>query len=95
MFPTDHGESKSEYVSRIIKIIDKSGYPYKLTPMSTIIEFESIDDALDIIKKSYEALESDCDRVYSTIKFDIRKNRENRLKQKIESIEEKIGEVQK
>jgi uncharacterized protein (TIGR00106 family) len=95
MFPTDHGESKSEYVSRIIKMIDESGYPYQLTPMSTIIEFDSIDDALDIIKKSYETLEVDSDRVYSTIKFDIRKNKSNRLKQKIESIEKRIGEVKK
>jgi len=33
MFPTDKGESVSAYVSRIIKMIDESGVPYKLTPM--------------------------------------------------------------
>ncbi|EEP60385.1 thiamine-binding protein, partial [Sulfurihydrogenibium yellowstonense] len=33
MFPTDKGESVSPYVSRIIKMIDESRIPYRLTPM--------------------------------------------------------------
>jgi len=86
MFPTDKGESVSEYVSRIIKMIDESGAPYKLTPMGTVVECSSMDEALSIIKKAYECLEKDCNRVYSTIKFDIRKNKENRIKEKIESV---------
>jgi uncharacterized protein (TIGR00106 family) len=93
MFPTDHGESKSEYVSRIVKMIDESGYSYQLTPMGTIVEFDDMDSALNLVKRAYECLESDCDRVYSTLKFDIRKNKSNRLKQKIDSIESKIGKV--
>ncbi len=94
MFPTDKGESKSEYVSKIIKMIDKSGFNYQLTPMGTIIETETIKEALNIIEKSYNILdESGCSRIYSSLKFDIRKNRKNRLKQKIESIKSKIGEV--
>ena len=42
MFPTDHGESKSEYVSQVIKTIRESGYPYQLTPMATIIETDKM-----------------------------------------------------
>ena len=91
MFPTDSTESKSEYVGRIIKMIDESGQPYQLTPMGTIIETETLDAAFEIVKKSYALLENDCNRVYSSLKIDIRKNRDNRLKTKIESVEEKIG----
>lgn len=91
MFPTDKGESVSEYVSRIIDMIDSSGVDYQLTPMGTIIECESIDEALLIIKASYECLEKDCSRVYSSLKFDIRKDKPKRLKSKIASIEEKLG----
>ncbi len=86
MFPTDVGESKSEYVSKILDMIDKSGVPYKLTPMSTVIETDTIDEALEIIKKSYEILEPHSNRVYSSLKFDIRKNRKNRMKAKIASV---------
>ena len=96
MFPTDKGESVSSYVSRIIDVIDKSGFEYKLTPMGTVFETETMEDALDLIKKAYETLEPDCSRIYSTIKFDIRKNRSNRMKQKIASIELKLNkEVKK
>jgi len=96
MFPTDHGESKSEQVAQVIKVIRDCGYPYQLTPMATIIETEKLSDALEIVQKCYDILDSlDCNRVYSTLKFDIRKGHKNRLKGKVESIENKIGEVSK
>ncbi len=96
MFPTDKGESVSSYVSRIIKVIDESGVNYKLTPMGTIFETETVDEALSVLKNSYEVLAPDCNRVYATVKFDIRKNRSNRMSQKIASIETKLGrEVKK
>jgi len=93
MFPTDKGESVSEYVSRIIKMFKEMNVPYQLTPMGTIFEVDTIEEATNIINKAYKCLESDCNRVYTTIKMDIRKNKKNRMKQKIESIKSKIGEV--
>lgn len=96
MFPTDKGESVSAYVSRIIEMISQSGVSYQLTPMGTIIECEEIDEALEIVKKAYECLEKDCNRIYSSLKFDIRKGQKKRLFSKIKSIEKKLGfEVQK
>ena len=95
MFPTDKGESVSEYVSRIIKMFKEGDVNYQLTPMGTIFEVESIEEATEIINNAYKQLERDCNRVYTTIKMDIRKNRSQRMKQKIKSIEKKIGEVSK
>ncbi len=91
MFPTDKGESVSSYVSKIIDMIDKKGVDYQLTPMGTIIECDSMDEALEIVKESYECLRDDCSRVYSTLTFDIRKGEKGRLKSKIKSIEAKLG----
>jgi len=93
MFPTDKGESVSPYVSRIIKMFKDSSVQYQLTPMGTVFETETFKESLNIIEKAYQCLESDCNRIYSTIKFDIRKNKSNRMKQKIASIEKKIGVV--
>ena len=94
MFPTDKGESKSAYVSQVVKMIRESGLTYKLTPMSTVIETATLPEALGIIEQAYAVLEAQgCNRVYSSLKFDIRKGKENRLTQKIASVEEKIGEV--
>jgi len=96
MFPTDHGESKSEYVAQVISLIRQSGYAYQMTPMATIIETNEIGEALALAEKCYKILEAlDCNRVYATLKFDIRKGHNNRLKSKIESIEKHIGEVSK
>lgn len=94
MFPTDKGESKSQYVSEIIKLIRDSGVKYQLTPMATIIECDNMRVALNLVADCYECLESlGCQRVYSTLTFDIRDGYENRMEKKISSIEEKIGEV--
>lgn len=96
MFPTDNSESKSKEVSEVIKIIKESGFNYKLTAMSTIIETQNMSEALGLIQKCYERLEElGCNRVYSTITFDIRKGYENRLEGKIKSVENHIGEVSK
>jgi len=95
MFPTDKGESVSEYISRIIKMIDKGGYSYKLTPMGTVAETDTIREALEIVEKAYQELKDDCNRVYSTVKLDIRKGKANRLEGKVTSIEQKIGPVKK
>ena len=96
MFPTDQGESKSEYVAQVIDLIRKSGHTYQLTSMGTIIETNEIGQALKLVEECYNILESNgCNRVYSTLTFDIRKGHDNRLKSKIESIEKHIGEVSK
>lgn len=94
MFPTDKtGDSASDSVSKIIDMINKSGATYKLTAMGTIIETETLEEALDLVNKSYQVLEPFSNRVYSSIKLDIRKGKSDRLNQKIESIESRIGKV--
>jgi uncharacterized protein (TIGR00106 family) len=96
MFPTDKtGDSASESVSKVINMINKSGITYKLTAMGTIIETETVEEALDIVNRSYKVLEPFSKRVYSTITLDIRKGKSDRLNQKIDSIESKIGKVNK
>ena len=93
MFPTDKGDSVSEYVSQIIKMIDESGFSYKLTAMGTIIETETLKEALEMVNISYEILEPFSNRVYSSINLDIQKAKSGRIEKKIESIESKIGKV--
>ena len=94
MFPTSadgrEGASVSKEVSKIIDAIDKSGVAYQLTPMGTVIEVSSMKEALSVIELAYEQVES-CERVYSSLKFDIRKNCENRLKTKIQSVEKVLN----
>lgn len=94
MFPTDTTESKSKYVSKVLEVIKNSGFNYQLTPMATIIETETMNQALKIVEDSYKTLEPYSNRVYAVAKFDIRKSDEvNRMKQKVESVKKHIGEI--
>ena len=90
MTPLDKGESLSEYVSRSLEIIDKSGLPYKLNPMGTVIEGEW-DEVFNVVKRCYDRMNEDCNRVSVSIKIDARKGKEGRLKSKIESVEKRLG----
>ncbi len=91
MFPTESTQSKSTFVARVLDIVDKSGLEYKLTPMGTIIEGETVEEVLAIINKAYEELQIDCGRVYSSIKIDWRDGPVGRLNKKIGSVEAKLG----
>ena len=96
IFPTDRGESVSQYVSKVIALIRESGLPYKLTPMATIIEAEDIEEVFKLIKKAYEILEKEgCKRIYTVMTVDYRKGKSNRMVQKIKSVEKRIGEIEK
>ncbi len=92
MFPTDKGESVSAYVSRIMKVFKKNGIEHQLTPMGTIFECETVEEATRVINLAYSVLEPDCNRVYTNIKMDIRKGRSGRMKQKIASIQKHLSE---
>ncbi len=91
MTPLDKGESVSQYVARVVDIVDKSGLPYVLTPMGTIIEAEDWEEAMSVLQKGFEALKKDCNRISITMKIDYRKGKKNRLIQKVKSVQEKLG----
>ena len=93
IFPTDKGAGVSEYVSQVIDDIRKECPNYQLTAMGTLIETDSLESALQVVQRAYHILEPESERVYATIKLDIRKNTGHRLKGKIDSIRQKIGDV--
>jgi uncharacterized protein (TIGR00106 family) len=90
MSPMDKGESVSDYVSRSLDIISKSGVPYKLTPMGTCLEGEW-DQVMGVIKQCYERMSQDCNRVSCSIRIDYRKGKSGRLESKIAAVEKKLG----
>jgi len=92
IFPLDKGESVSEYVARVLKIVKDSGVEYVLTPMATIIETEDPSIAMNIVRECIKELEKDCNRIILNLKMDYRKGKSGRLKGKVKSVEEKLGE---
>jgi uncharacterized protein (TIGR00106 family) len=90
MSPMDKGESLSPYVSRSLEIVSNSGLDYRLTPMGTILEGEW-DEVMGVVKKCYEKMSSDCNRITCSVKIDYRKGAKGRLESKIASVEAKLG----
>ena len=90
MFPLDKGDSLSQYVARSIDIIDRSGLAYQTHAMGTVLEGE-IDQVLDVVRRCYEAMAADCNRIECSIKIDARKGKSGRLQSKVASVEEKLG----
>lgn len=89
MSPFDKGEGLSEYVSRSIDIIDKSGLPYQLTPMGTIIEGEW-EQVMGVVTACYKRMSEDCNRISTTIRIDYRAGQSGRLKSKVAAVERRL-----
>ena len=89
MSPLGKGESVGKYVSRSLDIIDKSGVAYRLNPMGTVLEGDW-DEVMTVVKKCYERMRKDCNRVSCSIKIDYRKGHAGRLAGKIMSVERRL-----
>ena len=90
MSPISKGESVSAYVARSLDIIDRSGLPYQLTPMGTIIEGEWA-EVMAVVTACFEAMRKDCDRISTSVRIDYRAGPGGRLKAKVESVERHLG----
>lgn len=86
MFPTDKGESVSQYVSQVLKVIDESGLTYQLTPMGTILEGEW-GEVMAVITACFERLKPQCRRIATNLKVDYREGNESRIHSKIDKLE--------
>ena len=90
MSPLGKGESVGEHVARSLEIIDQSGLDYRLHAMGTVVEGEW-DEVFAVVKRCFEAMSADCDRITCSIKLDYRKGASGRLAAKVRSVEEKLG----
>lgn len=89
IFPVNKGTSVSPYVARAVAIIKASGLSYALGPMGTCIEGEWT-AVMGVVNRCFEDLQTDCDRIYFTIKADYRKGATNRLQGKVQAVESKL-----
>ena len=90
MSPTGQGESLSAQVARVLDVIDKSGVPYQLTPMGTILEGEW-DEVMAVVTACFRALQAECPRIGMNLRMDWRAGTESRLRSKIARVEAHLG----
>ncbi len=90
IFPLDRGVSLSTHVARVVDLIDRSGLACRTGPMGTVVEGD-MDQLLGLLRHCHSALEADCDRIYTTVKFDYHKGARGRLQGKLDSLRQKLG----
>lgn len=88
-FPIGKGESLSESVAEVVKVIKGSGLKYQLGPMGTAIEGEW-DEVVKLITRCRDVLIQSNNRIYMTIKIDERKNMAHGMAHKMSAVENKL-----
>ena len=90
MSPLGKGESVAPYVARCLKVVAASGLDYRLHAMGTTLEGEW-DDVFAVVRRCFEILKPDCERISCSIKVDYRKGPGGKLDAKVRHVQELVG----
>jgi uncharacterized protein (TIGR00106 family) len=90
MTPVGQGESVSAHVARVLDLIDRSGIPYQLTPMGTIIEGDWA-ETMGLVTRCFELLAAEFPRVAVHMKVDYRAGPDSRMRSKTAKVEDLLG----
>ena len=88
--PLDKGPAVGTYVARALDIVDRSGIPYRLNPMGTVLE-GTWDEVMGVVRHCLEDLERDCERITITMKLDCHKGKKDALRSKVDEMERLLG----
>ncbi len=85
--PVGEGVGVSGFVAEALKEVKSSGLRFQLTPMSTILEADSVEEALDVVLRAHEAVfKAGAKRVVTDIKIDDRRDKPRRMEDKVEEV---------
>lgn len=91
MAPMGKGESVAPYVARCLAIVAASGLDYRLHAMGTTLEGEW-DEVFAVVRRCFEALRPDCDRISCSIKIDYRQGPGGRLESKVQRVQALVAQ---
>jgi uncharacterized protein (TIGR00106 family) len=88
--PVGQGEELAGAVARVLDIIDRSGLPYQLTAMGTLVEGDW-DEVMGLVRRCHEAMRGETGRVLTHISIDDRPQASGRLDGKVRDVERALG----
>jgi uncharacterized protein (TIGR00106 family) len=92
--PLGRSEELAEPVARVLDIIDRSGLPYKVTAMGTLVEGEW-EAVFGLIKDCHARMRRQAGRVLTHIAVDDREGAAGRLEGKVNDVESVLGRLLK
>ena len=88
--PIGRGEELAASVARLLDLVDRSGLPYQLTAMGTLVE-GGWDEVMGLVRRCHEALSGEGVRVYTHITIDDRPGASGRIAGKVRDVETVLG----
>ncbi len=88
--PVGRGEELAGPVARILDLVDRSGLPYQLTAMGTLVEGDW-DEVMALVRRCHEAMRAEAGRVYTHVAIDDRPGASGRIAGKVRDVEEILG----
>ena len=84
--------SVGDYVAKAAQIIEESGLNYQITAMGTQIESDDLKTLYEVCREVQESIfEMGVGRVYTVLKIDDRRDKENRtLDEKVKSVKSRL-----
>ena len=81
-----------EYIAKAAQIIEESGLNYQITAMGTQIETDNLKKLYEVCEEVQKSIfEMGVPRVYTVLKIDDRRDKENRtLEEKVKSVEKRM-----
>lgn len=92
--PVGEGVSLSSFVAEALKEVERSGLRFQLTPMATVLEADTLNEAVEVILKAHEAIfQAGAKRVVTDIKIDDRRDEPRKMEDKVEKVMKKLDEM--
>ncbi len=89
--PLGEGVGISEYVAKALRVVKDSGVKFQLTPMSTILETDTLEEALNVIIKAHQSIaDAGARRVITDIKIDDRRDKPRSMEDKVNKVQNQI-----
>ena len=96
VIPIGEGVGLSKLIARAVRALKELGVKHLATPMGTIIEAESLDEALRYVKAAHEAVfEAGARRVVTLIKVDDRRDVRRSMEDKLRSLRKALEELER
>lgn len=90
--PLGVGEDVGRIVAEGIRVVRASGLPNQTDAMFTLVEGDTWDEVMDVVKRAVEAVAARAPRVSTVVKIDYRPSASGALTAKVEAVEQYLGE---
>jgi len=90
IMPLGNDPHISDEIAEVIRVLDKSGLMYQLTPTATCIEGRW-EDVIPVVRLCHARVRASCDHVVTLLKIEDDADGHNKLTRNVTSVEEKLG----